>query len=304
MNEQERDKPVKHRFDSWQSDVLEPVLARTPERQRAFRTASGIEVKRLYTPLDLADHDYLEELGFPGRYPYTRGVRPTMYRSRLWTMREYAGYGTAEETNRRFHFLLEQGKGSMPTGFARREAFIDAWDIAKGSTTELNSRGDAFLAASAVETRLEATLHQYGSFRYGTDWDMGDLVLIRNQERGLSYTARVLEVTKEFSTSAAAPIVTAVIDRPFPTLKHQVAAGSGNAGSGKLDYPVAGLVQTGAISPSPTTTAPTGYLSCDDSAVSRTTYADLFALIGTTFGVGDGSTTFNLPNLVGQVEGR
>lgn len=192
-------------------------------------------------------------------------------------------------------------QGSMPTGFARREAFIDARDIAKGSTTELNSRGDAFLAASAVETRLEATLHQYGSFRYGTDWDMGDLVLIRNQERGLSYTARVLEVTKEFSTSAAAPIVTAVIDRPFPTLKDQVAAGSGNAGAGKVDYPVAGLVQTGAISPWPTTTAPTGYLICDGSAVSRTTYADLFALIGTTFGVGDGSTTFNLPNLVGRM---
>src|SRR5574337_211638 len=117
MNEQERDKPVKHRFDSWQSDVLEPVLARTPERQRAFRTASGIEVKRLYTPLDLADHDYLEEIGFPGGYPYTRGVRPTMYRSRLWTMRAYAGYGTAEESNRRFHFLLDQGQTGLSVAF-------------------------------------------------------------------------------------------------------------------------------------------------------------------------------------------
>lgn len=104
-------------FDDWQANVLQPALVRTPERKQAFRTSSDIEVKRLYTPLDLADHDYLERLGFPGSYPFTRGVRPTMYRGRPWTMRQYAGYGVAEAANRRFHFLLEQGETGLSVAF-------------------------------------------------------------------------------------------------------------------------------------------------------------------------------------------
>ncbi len=117
MDDEERMKRLKREFDSWQANVLEPALTRTPERKKEFRTSSCIEVKRLYTPLDLADHDYLDRLGFPGSYPYTRGVRPTMYRSRPWTMRQYAGYGVAEETNRRFHFLLEQGQTGLSVAF-------------------------------------------------------------------------------------------------------------------------------------------------------------------------------------------
>src|SRR5574337_924378 len=108
---------LKREFDGWQVNVLQPALTRTPERKQEFRTSSRIEVKRLYTPLDLTDHDYLERLGFPGSYPYTRGVRPTMYRSRLWTMRQYAGYGVAEAANRRFHFLLEQGETGLSVAF-------------------------------------------------------------------------------------------------------------------------------------------------------------------------------------------
>lgn len=108
---------LRREFDRWRTNVLEPALVRTPERQQACRTSSGIEVERLYTPLNLADQDYLARLGFPGSYPYTRGVRPTMYRGRLWTMREYAGYGTAAETNRRFHFLLEQGQTGLSVAF-------------------------------------------------------------------------------------------------------------------------------------------------------------------------------------------
>lgn len=148
------------------------------------------------------------------------------------TLALVAGQGEGSDRD-----VVVRYQGAMPTGFARREAFIDARDIEKGGTTELNARGDSFLAAAAKETRLEATIHQYGSFKYGPDWDMGDIVLIRNQERGISYSARVIEVKKEFAASAAAPVVTAVIDRPFPTLKDQVAAGSGNAGAGKVDYP-------------------------------------------------------------------
>ncbi|MDE2180284.1 MAG: methylmalonyl-CoA mutase family protein [candidate division NC10 bacterium] len=117
MDDEEQMKTLKRAFDDWQANVLEPTLTRIPERKREFRTSSGIEVKRLYTPLDLTDHDYPERLGFPGAWPYTRGVRPTMYRSRLWTMREYAGYGIAEETNRRFHFLLEQGQTGLSVAF-------------------------------------------------------------------------------------------------------------------------------------------------------------------------------------------
>lgn len=108
---------LKREFDGWQANVLQPALTRTPERKQESRTSSRIEVKRLYTPLDLTDHDYLERLGFPGSYPYTRGVRPTMYRSRLWTMRQYAGYGVAEAANRRFHFLLEQGETGLSVAF-------------------------------------------------------------------------------------------------------------------------------------------------------------------------------------------
>ncbi|MDE2059666.1 MAG: methylmalonyl-CoA mutase family protein [candidate division NC10 bacterium] len=117
MDDEERMKRLDREYDDWQANVLEPVLTRTPERKTEFRTSSSIEVKRLYTPMDLADHDYLERLGFPGNWPYTRGVRPTMYRSRLWTMRQYAGYGVAEETNRRFHFLLEQGQTGLSVAF-------------------------------------------------------------------------------------------------------------------------------------------------------------------------------------------
>ncbi len=117
MDEQERLSQLQREHDRWQTNTLEPSMARTPERRQQFHTASGIESKRLYTPLDLAQHNYLERIGFPGCYPYTRGVRPTMYRSRPWTMRQYAGYGVAEETNRRFRFLLEQGETGLSVAF-------------------------------------------------------------------------------------------------------------------------------------------------------------------------------------------
>ena len=87
------------------------------ERKAGFHTPGGIPLQRLYTPEHIAGLDYLQDLGFPGEFPYTRGVYPTMYRGRLWTMRQYAGYGTAEETNRRFRFLLEQGQTGLSVAF-------------------------------------------------------------------------------------------------------------------------------------------------------------------------------------------
>ncbi len=96
---------------------VERALKRGGERRERFATTSGIEIKRLYDPADVAGLDYERDLGFPGEYPFTRGVQPTMYRGRLWTMRQYAGFGTAEESNRRYRYLLEQGQTGLSVAF-------------------------------------------------------------------------------------------------------------------------------------------------------------------------------------------
>jgi methylmalonyl-CoA mutase N-terminal domain/subunit len=93
------------------------VLQKMPERRADFTNTSGIPVHRVYTPLDLEGFDYLEKLGFPGQYPYTRAVQPTAYRGRYWTMRQYAGFGSAEETNERYHFLLKSGQTGLSVAF-------------------------------------------------------------------------------------------------------------------------------------------------------------------------------------------
>jgi methylmalonyl-CoA mutase, N-terminal domain len=93
------------------------VLKKMPERKPDFVNTSGIPVARAYTPLDMADFDYLKQLGLPGQYPYTRAVQPTAYRGRYWTMRQYAGFGSAEETNERYHFLLKSGQTGLSVAF-------------------------------------------------------------------------------------------------------------------------------------------------------------------------------------------
>ena len=100
----------------WQATTLKRVLDRHPERRNEFKTDSGIEVQRVYTPDD-APSDYVADLGFPGEYPFTRGVQPTMYRGRFWTMRQYAGFGSAAETNARYKYLLEQGQTGLSVAF-------------------------------------------------------------------------------------------------------------------------------------------------------------------------------------------
>jgi methylmalonyl-CoA mutase N-terminal domain/subunit len=97
--------------------AVEKSLARSPERREKFTTGGGIPVERLYTPGDVADLDYAKDLGFPGEYPYTRGVQPTMYRGRFWTMRQYAGFATAEESNERYRYLLSQGTTGLSVAF-------------------------------------------------------------------------------------------------------------------------------------------------------------------------------------------
>jgi len=104
-------------LERWEQETLQDSLDRFPERRSQFITTSSEPVKRLYTPADSQQKDYLEEIGFPGQYPFTRGVHPTMYRSRLWTMRMFAGFGTAEETNQRFRYLLDQGQTGLSIAF-------------------------------------------------------------------------------------------------------------------------------------------------------------------------------------------
>jgi methylmalonyl-CoA mutase N-terminal domain/subunit len=102
----------------WADETLEPTLDRFGERRDQFETdTDGQPVDRLYTPADVANLDYQTDLGFPGEAPYTRGVYPTMFRGRLWTMRQYAGFGTPTETNERFHYLLEEGQTGLSMAF-------------------------------------------------------------------------------------------------------------------------------------------------------------------------------------------
>ncbi|MEG1642042.1 MAG: methylmalonyl-CoA mutase family protein [Synergistaceae bacterium] len=96
---------------------VEKVLLKGPERRTKFTTSGGIPLKRVYTPSDIDDTNYSEEIGYPGQYPYTRGVQPTMYRGRLWTMRQYAGFATAEDSNKRYRYLLGQGTTGLSVAF-------------------------------------------------------------------------------------------------------------------------------------------------------------------------------------------
>ena len=101
----------------WQEVTLTPTLKRFAERQEKFETSSGIDVSPVYTPDDMSDFNYHDALGYPGEYPFTRGIQPNMYRGRLWTMRQYAGFGTAEESNKRYRYLLEQGLTGLSIAF-------------------------------------------------------------------------------------------------------------------------------------------------------------------------------------------
>jgi len=107
---------IEAEYEDWLG-TYEKALQKLPERLERFSTVSDMEVKPLYTPLDIKDKDYLEDIGFPGCYPFTRGVQPSMYRARLWTMRMFAGLGTAEDTNKRFHYLIEHGETGLSTAF-------------------------------------------------------------------------------------------------------------------------------------------------------------------------------------------
>ena len=108
---------LRHAMETWEQDKLKETIDRVPERREKFITTSSEPINRLYTPLDIHDMDFQRDLGLPGEYPYTRAVHPTLYRGRPWTMRMFAGFGSAEETNQRFRYLLDQGQTGLSTAF-------------------------------------------------------------------------------------------------------------------------------------------------------------------------------------------
>jgi len=117
MYDRKKTKTIQKRGKQWERDRLLPLLSRSPERRRRFSTVSDEEISLLYTPADLEGFDFLKKVGFPGTYPYTRGVHPSMYRGRLWTMRQFSGFGSAEDTNTRYHYLLGQGQTGLSVAF-------------------------------------------------------------------------------------------------------------------------------------------------------------------------------------------
>lgn len=108
---------LEQELQRWDEETLSETLARFPERREEFITTSSEPIERVYTPIDVKENNYKEDLGMPGEYPYTRGVHATMHRGRLWTMRMFAGFGTAEETNQRFKYLLDQGQTGLSIAF-------------------------------------------------------------------------------------------------------------------------------------------------------------------------------------------
>ncbi len=117
MPDQQEFESIKRSFLNWEKDTLERIIKKKPELSRDFFTVSSEPINRLYTPIDLKDLDIESDIGYPGDYPFTRGIHPTMYRSRVWTKRMFAGFGTPEETNARFKYLLDQGQTGLSIAF-------------------------------------------------------------------------------------------------------------------------------------------------------------------------------------------
>jgi methylmalonyl-CoA mutase, N-terminal domain len=109
--------PAEIEVDRWQRETLDPALKKHPETKKRFESVSLEEVNRLYTPADISDQDFVQDISFPGEFPYTRGIHPTGYRGKLWTMRQFAGFSTPEETNARFKYLLAQGQNGLSVAY-------------------------------------------------------------------------------------------------------------------------------------------------------------------------------------------
>ena len=138
----------------WQEETLGPAVSRFPERKESFVTSSGIVQDAIYTPEDVEDRAYQDQLGYPGEYPFTRGVQPNMYRGRIWTMRQYSGFATAEESNRRYKYLLEQGQTGLSVAFdlPTQIGYDSDHELAKG---EVGKVGVPISSLQDMETLLD-----------------------------------------------------------------------------------------------------------------------------------------------------
>ena len=117
MDDKEKKKQIKEQRMHWETHTYRKAVQENPERGPCYKNLSNLDIKPLYTPEDIEGIDYLTDIGFPGEFPFVRGVHPTMYRGRLWTMRQFAGFGSAEETNKRYHYLLEHGETGLSVAF-------------------------------------------------------------------------------------------------------------------------------------------------------------------------------------------
>jgi len=145
MFDQKRLSEITRKREKWEKTTVPSWLRRNPERKHEFKTSSGIPIKRLYTPEDVKNLDYLRDLGFPGRFPFTRGLHATMHRGRLWTMRQFSGFGTAEQTNERFKYLLKEGETGLSIAF-------DYPTIMGRDSDDPVSRGEVGVCGVAVST--------------------------------------------------------------------------------------------------------------------------------------------------------
>lgn len=154
MPDKEKIEKIKKAKRNWHENKVEPTVSRFSERKDEFKVSSNFEVDRVYSPIDIEDKDYLDEINFPGQFPYTRGVYSTMYRGRLWTMRQYAGFGTAKESNQRYKYLLEQGQSGLSVAFdlPTQLGYDSDDDIAEG---EVGKVGVAIDSLSDMETLFD-----------------------------------------------------------------------------------------------------------------------------------------------------
>ncbi|NBS75724.1 MAG: hypothetical protein EBS66_19900 [Betaproteobacteria bacterium] len=116
-NQTDNNLQLAEQIKKWENDVLDPLLQKSPERKKNFVSEANIPIKRIYTPLDLPEQNYMQDIGLPGQAPFVRGVYPTMYRSRPWTIRPYSGFGTAQETNVRFKYLFRHNESGLTVAF-------------------------------------------------------------------------------------------------------------------------------------------------------------------------------------------
>lgn len=138
---------IEKKKKEWDKAKVMKLIREKPERKKEFLTTSSRQISNLYTPLDVSSLDYEKDMGFPGQMPFTRGVQPTMYRGRLWTMRQYAGFGTAEESNKRYRYLLEQGQTGLSVAFdlPTQIGYDSDHPLAKGEVGKVGVAIDSFL---------------------------------------------------------------------------------------------------------------------------------------------------------------